>query len=319
GKIAGQVGTGATPSHIAVGKGAAWVTNADSNTVSRIDPATKQLVDTIDVGSEPSGIAVGHGAVWVANSLDGTVSEINAENNNIVNSFDVGNGPAGVAYLDRGVWVANTGDRTITRIDAETGAAKTYPIAATELAAGNGYLWASQQSADRVVKVDPYSGAVDQTIPVGNGPTGLAVSDGKVWVANSLAGTVSPIDPVTDAVTSASVGNGVTSLAAGAGGVWVSSQFDGTLSRIDPSTNEVVRRIAVGNRPQGVGVLGDHVLIGVRASGAGHRGGTLVMRLGRTTSSLDPARAYDSTAWAILRMVGDGLVALNQASGLAGT
>ncbi len=320
GRITGEVTAGATPSHVAVGEDAAWVTNADGNSVSRIDPETKRVVDTIGVGSQPSGIAVGNGDVWVANSLDGTVTQIDAGSNDIVQTIPVGNGPVGVAFHDGKVWVANTGDRTITRIDAGTGVRKTFPIAATELAADRHGLWASEESADRVVRIDPRSGMVDRgPFPVGNGPTGIAVADGKVWVSNSLDGTVSRVDPVKNAVTSVSVGNGVTSLAAGAGSVWVSSQFDGTLSRLDPRTNEVVNRIEVGNRPQGVGILGTDVLVGVRQSGAGHRGGTLVVRLGRTTGSLDTAHAYDSTSWAILRMIGDGLVAQNQASGLAGT
>lgn len=75
----------------------------------------------------------------------------------------------------------------------------------------------------------------------------------------------------------------------------------------------------MGNRPQGVAVSGGNVLVGVRQSGEGHRGGTLTLRTNRTTDTMDPAVSYDSTSWSILRMTGDGLVEFNQASGLAGT
>ena len=64
---------------------------------------------------------------------------------------------------------------------------------------------------------------------------------------------------------------------------------------------------------------GGNVLVGVRQSGEGHRGGTLTLRTNRTTDTMDPAVSYDSTSWSILRMTGDGLVEFNQASGLAGT
>ena len=40
---------------------------------------------------------------------------------------------------------------------------------------------------------------VVQTIPVGNGPTGVAVGDGSVWVANASDGTLSRIDAVSGA------------------------------------------------------------------------------------------------------------------------
>jgi YVTN family beta-propeller protein len=49
-----------------VGAGAVWVTNSGDATVSRIDPATNEVVDTLDVGAAPTGIAVANGFVWVA-------------------------------------------------------------------------------------------------------------------------------------------------------------------------------------------------------------------------------------------------------------
>jgi YVTN family beta-propeller protein len=319
--IADQVPVGASPSHLAVGGGAIWVTNADDNSVSRIDPATRAVVQTIPVGSSPSGITTGQGAVWVANSLDGTVSRIDPGTNMVVQKIDVGIFPVGIAYGAGSIWVANTGDDTITRIDASSGKpVKTLPIAATELTFGAGSLWASQRTASRVARIDPKTGSVVQSIAVGNGPAGIAFGSRAVWVANNLDGTVSRIDPATNAVTATiSTGNGPTAVAAAPTGVWVSNQFGGTLARIDPRTNQVARRISVGNRPQGVAVSGGDVLVAVRQSGAGHRGGTLTMRMNRSPDSIDTAVAYDSTSWPFLRMTNDGLVAFNQAGGLQGT
>ena len=72
------------PRDVAVGEGAIWVSNADSNSVSRIDPRKPAVVQTIPVGSSPSGIVTGNGAVWVANSLDSTVSRIDPATNTVV-------------------------------------------------------------------------------------------------------------------------------------------------------------------------------------------------------------------------------------------
>ncbi len=319
-RLVADVDVGATPTHIAVGEGAVWVTNADGDTVSRIDPIKRSLVDTIPVGSSPSGITTGNGAVWVANSLDGTVSRIDPKTNTVVQKIDVGNGPVGIVYAAGSVWVANTGDGTITRIDADSGKPiKPLPVAATELAYGAGTLWASDRTGNRVVRVDPTTGRVVQPITVGNGPTGLAFGSGAAWVANSLDGTVSRIDPETNAVTNViPIGNGPTGVAVDPRGVWVSNQFDGALARIDPRTNRW-RRISVGSRPQGVAISGGNVLVTVRQSGAGHRGGTLTVRMNRDTDSIDPAIAYDSTSWPVLHMTNDGLVTYNQVSGFAGT
>jgi len=320
GKISQEVQVGATPTQVAVGEGAVWVTNADDHTVSRIDPLKRTVVQTIAVGSSPSGITTGNGAVWVANSLDGTVSRIDPTVNRVVQPIDVGNGPVGIVYAGGSIWVANTGDDTITRIDAGSGKpTKTVPIAATELAFGAGTLWASERTANRVARIEPATGSVVGTIPVGNGPTGIAFGSGAAWVANSLDGTVTRIDPGTNAVAATiPTGNGPTAVAVGARGVWVSNQFGGTVARIDPRTNQV-RRISVGNRPQGVAISSGRVLVSVRQSGAGHRGGTLTFRMNRSPDSIDTAIAYDSTSWPILRMTSDGLVAFDQASGLQGT
>jgi YVTN family beta-propeller protein len=320
-QIVDEVPVGAAPGRIAVGEDAVWVVNTAGGTVSRIDPAKKTVVQTIAVGSSPSGIATGNGAVWVTNSLDSTVSRIDPGTNTVVQTIPVGNGPVGIAYAAGSVWVANTGDDTITKIDANSGKpTRTLLIAAAELAFGAGTLWASQRTANRVARIDPTTGRVVQTISVGNGPAGLAFGGGAAWVANSLDGTLSRIDPATNSVAATiPTGNGPTAVAVGAGGVWVSNQFGGTLARIDPRTNQVVRRISVGNRPQGVAISGGKVLVSVRQSGAGHRGGTLTVLLARDLYSIDTAVAYDSPSWTILRMMHDGLVRLNQASGLQGT
>ena len=322
GRLVADIGVGATPTAVAAGEGAYWVTNADGNTVSRIDPGTAAVVDTIPVGNGPSGIATGAGAVWVVNSLDGTVSRIDPGTNTVVQPIRVGGEPLGIVYAAGSVWVANTGDGTITRIDPVSGRpTKTLQVAATDLAFGAGTLWASERAAGQVVRIDPTTGKQVFAIRVGNGPTGIAFGDGAAWVANSLDGTVSRIDPDTNSVTATvSTGDGPDAVAVDARGTWVSNQFDGKVVRIDPGRNQVAQRVSVGSRPLGLAMSGDAVLVAVRHAGAGHRGGTLVLRADRPSAvdSIDFALSGATYTSPFLRMTGDGLVALNQVSGLAG-
>src|SRR5206468_12736013 len=81
----------------------------------------------------------------------------------------------------------------------------------------------------------------------------------------------------------------------------------------------VARRIAVGDRPQGIAVVGGRVLVGVRASGAGHAGGEITIRSVRAVDSIDSALAYDVNSWSILNIVGDGLAGYVRAGGSQGT
>ena len=60
----------------------------------------------IRVGEEPTAVAFGAGGVWVANTGDGTVSRIDPETAEVVNTIPVGNAPAGIAVSDGRVWVS---------------------------------------------------------------------------------------------------------------------------------------------------------------------------------------------------------------------
>jgi peptide/nickel transport system substrate-binding protein len=321
GRLVAATGVGATPTAVAVGEGAYWVTNADGHSVSRIDPGTKVVVDTIPVGNDPTGIAFGDGVVWVVNSGDGTVSRIDPGTDTVVKKIGVGVGPLGIVYAAGSVWVANTGDGTTTMIDPKSDIPTTLQVAATEFAFGAGTLWANERAAGQVVRIDPTTGKQVASIQVGNGPTGIAYGDGAAWVANSLDGTVSRIDPETNSQAAViPVGNGPSGVAVDSRGVWVSNQFGGTLVRIDPRTNRPGRPVSVGNRPQGIAVTGSKLLVALRGSGSGHRGGTLVVRADRprVIDSIDVALSGATYTFPFLRMIGDGLVALNQVSGLAG-
>jgi YVTN family beta-propeller protein len=325
GRLVADTVVGATPTAVAFGERAYWVTNADGDTVSRINPRTNAVVQTITVGNGPSGIATGAVAVWVVNSLDGTVSRIDPGTNTVVHTIGVGTEPVGIVYAAGSVWVANTGDGTISRIDPKSDKPTTLPVAATQLAFGAGTLWASERGADEVVRIDPTTARqIFAPIHVGNGPTGIAFGDGAVWVANSLDGTVYRIDPDTNSVTAAvTTGDGPDAVAVDARGVWVSNRFDSTIVRIDPGRNVVAKRVSVGSRPLGLATSGDAVLVAVSSSGAGHRGGTLVLRADRPKQGdfvdhIDFALSNYTYVSPLLRMTGDGLTALNQASGPAG-
>ncbi|MFG1933588.1 Ig-like domain-containing protein [Mycobacterium sp. NPDC048908] len=87
-----DVGTG--PSGVAVLKNNnAYVVNYDSNSVTVIDTATKQVVKTIDVGSGPISVAAvdttQRQRVYVTNSLSNTVSVIDPNTNTVISTITV--------------------------------------------------------------------------------------------------------------------------------------------------------------------------------------------------------------------------------------
>jgi YVTN family beta-propeller protein len=324
GGVTAVVPVGSSPSGLAAGAGAVWVTNYNDNTVSRIDLARHAIVQTIPVDSTPSAIAVGAGAVWVANTFSGTVSRIDPDPtvDRVVQRIAVGNGPDGVAVGYGSVWVANGSDGTLTRIDAVGGKVEhTIGLGggATDVAAGVGAVWVSDEANGRVLRVDPQDNQVTAAVNVGVGPTAITVGDGSVWVANSLDGTVSRIDPQTNSVAGViAVGQGPSAIATGAGGVWVANEFGGSVSRIDPATN-IARELNVGNRPQGVAVAGGLVWVGAQPAATSHRGGTVTALSQVPFGSIDPTCPTGSVpCYWVTNETSDGLTAFKRVGGSDG-
>jgi len=70
--------------------------------------------------------------------------------------------------------------------------------------------------------LDPKTGELLATIPVGTAPSSIAVGEGSVWVLDADDRTVSEIDPKERAVVRTfSTGSTPTDLAVGAGGIWI--------------------------------------------------------------------------------------------------
>jgi YVTN family beta-propeller protein len=138
---------GLVPRGIAVGLGAVWVSNGSQNTVSRINPQTRQVTGTLTVAGDPRALAVGQGAVWVTAFRDDQVSRLAARPGEPITteSIHVGDGPIDVAVGAGGVWVANSRDGTVSRID-------------------------------------PRTGKVVATVRLGNSPRGIAAGADKIWV-----------------------------------------------------------------------------------------------------------------------------------------
>jgi DNA-binding SARP family transcriptional activator/ABC-type branched-subunit amino acid transport system substrate-binding protein len=92
--------------------------------------------------------------------------------------------------------------------------------------------------------LDPRTGELLETIPLGTAPTSIAVGEGSVWVLDADDRTVSQIDPKKRAVVRTfSTGSTPTDLAVGAGAIWVGNgvpqagtAFPESVSRFGPES-----------------------------------------------------------------------------------
>jgi YVTN family beta-propeller protein len=57
---------GGDPSAVTAAAGSIWVASRGDGTVSRVDPAKNEVIDTITVGASPTALAADANGVWVA-------------------------------------------------------------------------------------------------------------------------------------------------------------------------------------------------------------------------------------------------------------
>jgi DNA-binding beta-propeller fold protein YncE len=108
--------TGVGSFDLAIGEHAIWVIS-DEGLVTRIDRATHELIERIRVGGVLSGVAVGHRYVWVTSAQQNELTRIDPMTNTVVGSpLAVNGGPFDVAIGDGAVWVTNNFNGSVTKI-----------------------------------------------------------------------------------------------------------------------------------------------------------------------------------------------------------
>lgn len=193
---------------VAAGPNAVWVTSPNLGLVTRLDPATGEVVAEIPLEGFPQGIVIGHGSVWVAAShppdgAGGGVSRIDPRSNEIVRTILVPNLPEYVAFGAGAIWVSSN-NGTVAEIDPGTNQlVATVRISEggrTSVAAGKTEVYAVELALPGetapVYEIDAASATVlDRTIEAGRNPTGMAVGAGSLWITNYDDGTVTRYQP----------------------------------------------------------------------------------------------------------------------------
>jgi glutamine cyclotransferase len=122
------------------------------------------------------------------------------------------------------------------------------------VAYGAGSLWVGGFRSGAVVRVDPQSGAVMNTINFGAGNlcATIQATDSAIWVLvvkgedPTAPESLARIDPATNQVVQTfDAGNGVSQFAITGDTLWTMSDIDGTVKRIDPKTQKVTATISV--------------------------------------------------------------------------
>jgi hypothetical protein len=175
-----------------------WVTNTDTDNVTKIRASDNAVQGTFAVGDGPTGIAFDGTHVWVANSNSGTVTKLRASDGGLVGTYTVGANPNGVAFDGANIWVANGGSATVSVLRAYDGStAHVCPVSAAPMwLAFDGYhMWVthylSQGIITRLTSTFGLDCGPSPTFKTGSYPIGIAFDGANMWVADSYSNSVS--------------------------------------------------------------------------------------------------------------------------------
>ena len=211
-----SVGTGGSPSGVAVSGDKVFVTNQSAGTMTVYRKSDNAVLATVNVGGSPSAVVVNSAGTraYVANSSTGQVNVIDTSTYTSVANVKAGTTPSALALTPDGtrLLVVNTGSNSVTKINTATNTVTT------------------------------------QTIVVGKGPSSIAVStdSATAYVTNTTDNSVTVITlSVNSTKTVAGVGSSPTSAVFSGGKVYVGN-LDGTVAVIAASSNTVAGHVTVG-------------------------------------------------------------------------
>ena len=177
----------------AVGGGFLWLSHSSSNSVSRIDLATRQATGTpTTVGAAPVSMAYGDRVLYVSNTGEKTLSVLDGATGAAGNPIILEEAPAGVAVKDGTIFVGTTGD--VTPIDeASSVIGDPIPLkGGSYFLADSGGIWVTFPLTDELHWFDlsgqePHGDAITG---VGKGVGDMVLLDDGVWVSDTAENSV---------------------------------------------------------------------------------------------------------------------------------
>ena len=210
-------------------------------TMYRIDPDTRTIVDTFALGTdnEPSRIAVGLGHVWFSVVAQDRIGRLDPRTG-VVTEFDLGTPgalPIGITTARGRVWVAEVdplgvADGAITSVCPSTGARVEYPVGLPGSGAGafglavtgNTAWYTSGFSGESIGRLDLRRGTVT-TFPtsVGGFPAEIVRAGNSLWytdLASSEIGSIRSRGGTIHLTPTPTAGSGPFGIAAEGSSIW---------------------------------------------------------------------------------------------------
>lgn len=229
---------------VAVGAGALGATPASA---ARIIKETN-----LENEFQPGSVSSNGTDVFVAEGGDHGVilTEVEASTGNIIRKIETDfkyNYREPRVSVDREhAWLTIPEEDLVVEIDPSTGSVvRTIPLGGepSDVSSDGTDVWVTEETG-QVVELEASTGSVVRTIPVGGAPDGVSSDGTYVWVANATSESISEIEAATGAVIrTIPVGESTQDVASNGTDVWVTHESG--LTQIEAATGAVVRTVSM--------------------------------------------------------------------------
>ena len=233
-----------------------YVGNGAANTVSFLDGATLNVLDTDAVANNPQAISVNMltKKVYVANTGGNNVSVLDSRFTGAVEQLTVGHDPSPLALnlSTNTIFAANSSFNTVTILNGSTKASQTIAVglqpSGVALNPSTSRAYVSNAGSGTVSVIDTSAGIIVGTVVVGTEPTAIAVNTAtnRTYVANSGSGSVAVIDGASNSRI-ATVNTGIRpnkiAINAATNQIYVANESSRTISVIDGASNSIAATI----------------------------------------------------------------------------
>ena len=252
---------GRSPERVSVTAGAVWLTDFEG-WVDWIDPDRDEVVASTRSMTRASHVTGGDGTVWIDNGSLGFVSRIDPATGMVTDSVRIGWAIHDIAVAGDELWVLSSGRSggQLHIVSGSTIVYnQEFPsIEPTSMTVAGNTVWAHEAFEGRVYRLDARARRATAAIDIGvygYEDGGIVAGAGSVWVALGSLGALARIDAATNSVVGViELGGYVSDVAYGAGWVWAVLPDKDLLLRIHPDTNEITARIKVTGQPKDVEV-----------------------------------------------------------------
>jgi streptogramin lyase len=289
-EVMATIPAGDGPTGIGSGNEGIWVADPDAGVVSQIDPATNEVVATIELpGTSPDEVVAGDGVVWASDG-GGSLAMIDPATSSrqlTVPLPGVGDSSLDLALgEEQSVWAVDPATGRVYRVSGDLPEESSIEgLSSTDVAAGDEGVWVLDGPAGSWADITPLgtprkmTPVIDAPGVIEGGPNAdLAVGFGYLWISTGGSGSVYRVDPSTEEVEVINVGGRYADLTVGEGAVWalVAGEESAELVAIDPGS------ATVSGEPLSLGAGAIDVVTGHGSLWVPDKSGASVLRIDPT-------------------------------------